>query len=119
MHNMHKRAAVQLVNQHGLCSNYTQVTEGEFDVETLTTVNTEKSYKVVLFKNHFKANQYNFPNLVGKDAAEFYLANNNLKFKPVEQDIIEYDSTKFTVVSVNENWANSELCLYRIVAVRN
>jgi hypothetical protein len=119
MINMHKRAAVQLVNQHGKCSIYKQVTEGEFNVETLTTENTEKQYKVKLFKNHFKASQFHFPNLVGKDAAEFYIANNELKFKPAEQDFIEYDSTKYLVVSINENWANGELCLYRLVAVRN
>ncbi len=74
MHNMHKRAAVQLVKQHGLCSIYKQVTEGEFDIETQTTTNTEKQYKVILFKNHFKASQFHFPNLVGKDAAEFLLS---------------------------------------------
>lgn len=110
---------VRLVNRHGVSSQAIQVQEGVYDPETLSTTNTEVQHTVVLFKNHLKTNQYNYPNLVGKDAAEFYLANNDLSFKPSPQDKIIYGSDTYTIDSVKENWAQGELCLYQLIAVRN
>ncbi len=110
---------LRLVNRHGIESKVIQVQEGAYDPETLTTTNTEVQRTAVLFKNHLKATQYNYPNLVGKDAAEFYLANNNLGFKPEVKDKIVYGSDTYTIDAIKENWAAGELCLYQLIAVRN
>jgi hypothetical protein len=112
------RACVRQVNRHGLACSFVQVTEGLFDPETLTTTNTETTFAVKMFKNHLKATQYNYPNLVGKDAAEFYLANYNISFKPTPKDKIVYGTDTYTVDAVKENWASGELCLYQIIAVK-
>jgi len=111
-------ACVRQANRHGLVSSFVQVTEGVFDTETLTTVNTETTHVVTMFKNHLKATQYNYPNLVGKDAAEFYLANYNLSFKPSPKDKVIYGADTYTVDSVKESWAKGALCLYQIIAVK-
>lgn len=113
------QASIRQVNRHGIAASIVQVTEGAFNPDTLTATNTETSHNVKLFKNHLKATQYNYPNLVGKDAAEFYLANQNLSFKPSPKDKIVYQTETFTIDSVKENWARGELCLYQIVAVKN
>lgn len=112
-------AVKKQVNRHGIVAQILKVSEGVYDPETLTTTNTETSYDVKLFKNHLRATQYNFPNLVGKDAAEFYLANTDALIKPEVKDKIVYAGDSFMIESVKENWALGELCLYQIVGVKN
>ena len=112
-------SAKRLVDRHGKNCSLIKVTEGELNTETMTVSNTETSYTVKMFKNHIKANQFHFPNLVGKDSAEFYLVNSGLTFVPESKDKINYDNVIYTIDSINENHARGELVLYRLVAVKN
>lgn len=107
------------INRHGIVAQLVKVVEGIYDAETLTTTNTETSYNLKLFKNHLRATQYNYPNLVGKDAAEFYMSGSDTSIKPETKDKIVYAGETFTIDSVKENWALGALCMYQIVAVKN
>lgn len=113
------KAAIRAVNRHGTVCDFKQVQEGSFDYDTGLISNTEVSYSLKLFKNHIKANQYNYPNLVGKDAAEFYLPNNCLSFKPEPKDKIVQGTDTYTVDSVKEHWAMGNIAMYTIIAVKN
>jgi len=112
-------SAKRLVDRHGKNCTLIKVTEGELNTETMTAGNNENPYPVKMFKNHIKANQFHFPNLVGKDSAEFYLVNSGLVAKPEVKDKINYDNVIYTIDSINENYARGELVLYRLVSVKN
>lgn len=110
--------AIRAINQHGKTCTYTVVTEGLYNIETGTTSNTETSYSIKMYKKHIRATQYNYPSLIGKDSALFYLANNNLSFKPNTKDKITIDSIIYTIDSVTEHSADALVILYKILAVK-
>jgi hypothetical protein len=115
-------SANRLVNRHGIDCQLIKVSEGELNTETMTVENTETPHTVKMFKNHIKANQFHFPNLVGKDSAEFYLVNNPSVCStliPEVKDKINYSGIVYTIDSVNENYARGQLVLYRLVGVKN
>lgn len=112
-------AVKRQVDRHGAVAQLVKVAEGVYDPETLTTTNTETTYKLKLFKNHIRATQYNYPSLVGKDATEFYLSNDDMPIKPEMKDKIVYAGDTFVIDSIKENWAFGVLCLYQIIAVKN
>jgi hypothetical protein len=112
-------ASRRLVARHGTQCTYTCVTEGLYDPETLSTTNVELSSLHCMFKNHIRISQYNYPNLVGKDAAEFYLVNNALGFKPDVKDKITCAGTVYTVDTVTEHVGYGDVVLYTMLAVRN
>lgn len=112
-------ACIRLVSRHGMMAGVVQVTEGAYNVETLSTVNTEIVHKVKLFKNHIKSSQYNYPNLIGRDAAEFYLVNDCITFKPSIRDKIQYGTDVYTIDNIQEHHALGVICLYTVVAVKN
>lgn len=111
--------ALQAINQHGKTCSYSVVSEGSYNIETGSTTNTETTYSVKMYKKHISANQYNFPSLVGRDSALFYLVNNNLSFVPKVKDKITFNSVTYTIDSFSEHAADSLVILYKIVAVKS
>jgi hypothetical protein len=106
------------ISEHGKNCTYTIVTEGAYDIETGSTTNTETAYTVRMYKKHIRASQYNFPNMIGRDSALFYLANNNLSFVPAPKDKITIDAVTYTVDSVTEHAADGLVILYKILTVK-
>jgi hypothetical protein len=110
--------ALRAINQHGKSCTYTIVTEGAYNIETGSTTNTETSHTITMYKKHVRASQYNFPNMVGRDSALFYLANNTLSFIPAPKDKITIDSITYSVDSITEHAADGLVILYKILAVK-
>lgn len=106
------------IDTNGISCTYTVVQEGAYNVETGSTTNTETAYTVKMYKKHLKANQYNYPNLVGKDAAMFYLVNDSLTFTPAVRDKITFSGVTYNIDSIQEHSALGVVILYRIVAVK-
>lgn len=106
------------IDRHGKVMSYVVVTEGVYNIETSATTNTETAYSVKMYKKHIRANQYNFPNLIGRDSALFYLANSKLSFIPAPKDKIIADSITYTVDSVTEHSANGLVILYKILTIK-
>ena len=106
------------IDTNGISCTYTAVQEGAYNVETGSTTNTETAYTVKMYKKHLKANQYNYPNLVGRDAAMFYLVNYNLGFTPAVRDKITLGSDTYTVDSIQSHAAEGAVVLFRIIAVK-
>ncbi len=110
--------SLRAINTHGKTCSYTIVTEGTYNIETGSTTNTETSHSVKMYKRHIRASQYNFPNMIGRDSALFYLANNKLSFVPAVKDKITIDSITYTVDSVTEHAADGLVILYKILTVK-
>jgi hypothetical protein len=109
---------LRAINTHGRTCTYTIVTEGTYNIETGSTTNTETTHTIKMYKRHIRASQYNFPNLIGRDSALFYLANNNLTFLPAPKDKITIDGVTYTVDSITEHAADGLVILYKILAVK-
>lgn len=116
--NKYLEITLRAINTHGNICNFTAVIEGAYNVETGSTTNTETSYSIKMYKKHLRATQYNFPNMVGKDSALFYLANNGLAFTPKIKDKITINSVTYTVDSITEHSADGLVVLYKILAVK-
>ena len=97
---------------------YSVVNEGSYNIETGSTTNTNTDYSVKMYKRHIRANQYNYPNLIGQDAATFYLVNYALVFTPAIRDKITVDSKTYTIDSITEHRANGSIVLYKILAIK-
>ena len=109
---------LKAINQHGKTCSYSKVTEGTYNIETGSTTNTETAYSVKMYKKHIRASQYNFPNMIGRDSALFYLANNKLSFVPANKDKITIEGTTYTVDSITEHAADGLIILYKILTVK-
>lgn len=110
--------ALKAINTHGKTCSYIVVTEGDYNVETGSNTNTETSYSIKMYKKHIRASQYNFPNMIGRDSALFYLANNALTFIPSPRDKIIINNISYTVDSVTEHAADGLVILYKILTVK-
>lgn len=106
------------INKHGSDCTYVSVAEGVYDIETLSTTNTNTNYTIRMYPQHFTANQYNAPNLVGKETIQFLLANSNLAFTPSVQDKIILSGVTYTVDSIKKHRANGIIVLYKLVSVK-
>lgn len=108
----------KFILSNGSSCTYKVVQEGSYNVETGGTTNTETSHTVTMYKKHIRANQYNYPNLVGKDAAMFYLANDSISFTPAVRDKINFSGVEYSIDSIQEHSALGQVVLYRIIAVK-
>ena len=97
---------------------YVAVTEGEYNSDTGSVTNTEVETSIVSYPKRFTANQYNMPNLIGKEAMEWLIVASDLSTKPSPQDKIKRGSTVYTVDSVKEIIAQGDPVLYKVLAVK-
>ena len=111
-------ATAQQINLHGASVAYTSKGVQTYNPTTSKSTSTDLDYTVKMYPKHIRANQYNYPDLIGKDVVMFYLANNGLGFVPKIGDYITYNSSKYQVNSFQSHAALGSICLYRIVAVK-
>jgi hypothetical protein len=112
------RSTTRLINRHGISVTYIKVTEGEYNSDTGSVTNTETETSIVSYPKRFTANQYNMPNLIGKEAMEWLIVASDLSTKPSPQDKIKRGSTVYTVDSVKEIIAQGDPVLYKVLAVK-
>ena len=111
-------ALLKAMSQHGRLCTYSSVVEGSYNIETGSVTNTETTYSVKTYKKHIRATQYNFPNMIGRDSALFYIANNNLAFVPKVKDKITIDNVVYNIDSIIEHSADGLVILYKILTVK-
>lgn len=112
------QATKKMLSMHGMLGTYISSASGVYNIETGKVTNSETSYSVQMYKKHLKASQYNFPDLIGKDAAIFYIANDSLAFVPKINDKITYNAETFMVSSYAEHIAKGSVVLYKLIAVK-
>lgn len=106
-----------ILEKHGITATYTQVSEGVYNLDTGTAGTSTLDYSVKVYMKHMRANQYSFPNLIGKNVGLFYIAAATLLVIPEINDRITYNNKTYTVESVQSHSANGAIVLYRIVGV--
>ena len=108
----------QALAQHGKVATYKRISASVYNIETGINTNTTSSFSITMYKKHIKATQYNYPNLIGKDIAMFYIASDSLSFLPAIKDEIVFDSVSYIVDSYVEHAAQGQVVLFKIIAVR-
>jgi len=108
----------QFITKHGQNATYIRVTEGSYDIATATTSNSESSTTIRMYKRHRVANQYNYPSLIGKDIAEFYITADTLTGLPAVRDKITDSVGTYTIDSFKVHSAMQENVLYIVLAVK-
>lgn len=103
---------------HGLNVTYNSVSEPVYNVSTGTVTSSSTSSVVKSYPKHIKADQYHFPNLIGKEAYVFYVCNYKLTFIPKTGDVIIMNNEEYSVDVIQNTIARGEVVLYRIVAVK-
>lgn len=106
------------INRHGIQMKYTSVVTGTYNVDLSKVVNTRIDYNLKMYPKQFLANQYNYPNLIGKESIMFYLANNSLSFIPKVNDEITYKGSVYKIQSIQEHSADGATVLYKLVGVK-
>lgn len=112
------RTTSNAILRHGTDCSYISVAEGAYNVELGSVTNTETTHAVRMYKKHIRATQYNYPDLVGKDAAMFYLANSSLGFTPAVRDKIVFNGVTYMIDSIQEHSAQGAVALYRMIALK-
>lgn len=119
MSNRFLLASIDAIKRNGAQCTYIQIQTGVYNVEIGSVTNVETPYTVWTYKQHIKTSQYNFPNLIGKDAGTFYIANDALAFVPSVKDKILWDNQTYIVESYTSHMAHNQVVLYKVIASRN
>lgn len=118
MHTAFLASTKSQIDRHGKLLTYSVVAEGSYNIETGTVTNSQVNYSIKMYKRHIKANQYNYPNLIGQDAAIFYIANHKLEFIPAIRDRITDATGTYTIDSITQHEASGQVILYKVLAVK-
>lgn len=109
----------RLITKHGVDVQYVVVTEGAYDVETGTTTNTATSTTIRAYPKRLKITQYNYPNLIGKQAVEFLVEGGALVTPPKTNDKITYAGDEYNVDSFISIVAYGEVKLLKVLTVKS
>lgn len=110
-------AVQRIIATHGVAATYKRVVEGVYDVDSGTATDTVTSYPIKTYMKHMRTNQYNFPNLIGKEVGLFYVYAESISFVPEVQDQIVFSGKQYKVDSVQMHSAGGKVILYRILGV--
>ena len=108
----------RLIDKHGVFVDYVTVAEGAYNVETGTVENTETSTTIKCYPKRLKITQFNYPNLVGKQAVEFLIPGELFNFTPDTNDKIVYDNDSYSVDSFTSVVAYGKVNLFKVLAVK-
>lgn len=111
--------ADRLINKHGVDIEYVVVTEGGYDVETGTNTNRTVSTVIRSYPKRLNITQFNYPNLIGKQAIEFLVIGGVLTNPPQLNDKIIYDSVEYNVQSFVSIVAYGKVKLLKIMAIKS
>lgn len=107
-----------MIIRHGLNATYHVINQGTYNPATGSVSNTETSKTIKVYKKHITANQYNYPNLIGKELAEFYVASDALSSRPKVNDAITFNGDKYRITEFREHSAGGIICLYCLIGVK-
>ena len=114
---MHLKAVKDSLLKHGLQVTYKTVTEGNYNVETGSTVNTEATSTFLAYPKAVKTSQYNYPNLIGKKVLQLLVAG-DAGISPSTMDKVTVITEEYTVDSFSEHYAEGAVVLYKLLVVK-
>lgn len=107
------------LNLHGISCVYSRITPGVYNVETSTVTTTEVTYHTKAYRKQIKASQYNYPDLINKNASLIYIAADTFVGSPAIGDTITFGTEVFRVKEYQEHVAFGEVVLYRLVSIKD
>jgi hypothetical protein len=110
-------AAKRAIDRNGRSLTYRRLTTGAFDINTGGVAVTSTDTSVKMYKRHIRASQFNLPNLIGKEVAEFYIVATDISFVPKVKDKIVDADKVYTVETYQTNEAAGQVILYKVIAV--
>lgn len=114
MNNQFLASSKFFVARHGKPMPYTSI-ERVVDKVSGKVIEVKTEFTPIMYPKSVKVNQYNYPDLIGKDVIIFYLAADPLNgFIPKVNDTILFNGKKFIVRSYDSHEALGVNCLYRI-----
>lgn len=108
----------RMIDTYGADVIYKHQETGQYDYDTGVVSVVENSIVTKAYKRQIEANQFNFPNLIGKEVAEFYAKASVFTNKPSVNDKITSDDETYTVQRVSEHGAMGQVILYRLLCVK-
>lgn len=118
MSNPFIQAAKELIYLHGTNVTFISVAEGVYNSDTGTVTNTETETTIKGYPKNVKANTFNYPNLVGKEATEWLVVASDLSTIPTPQDKVKRGSKVYSVDSVRDIVAEGESVIYKVLVVK-
>ena len=112
-------STLYFITKHGVDILYKSKGVAVYNPTTQKSTSTDASHAIKSYPKHIRATQFNFPSLVGKSVVMFYVANSGLTFTPKVSDEIVYDGAVYKVTSLQSHAALGEICLYKIIAVKD
>lgn len=109
------RAINSAIERHGIISTYKTVADPAYNITTGIVTAAETSYSFKIYMKQLIANQFNYPNLIGKEAGVFYIDASRITFIPKVQDLIIYNSKTYKIQSLQSFAANGQIVLYKLV----
>ncbi len=117
--NLFAASASRMLTRFGTAVTFKSVTIGTYDTSTGMATNTFANSTVQAYKKQIAATQYNFPDQIGKELAEFYIhASAFPSSKPKVGDKITEGTNTFTIVKVSEHGAYGEIILFCLIGVK-
>jgi hypothetical protein len=117
--NLFAASASRMLTRFGTAVTFKAVTVGAYDTSLGTATNSFANSTVTAYKKQIAATQYNFPDQIGKELAEFYIhASSFPSSKPKVGDKITEGTNTFTIVKVSEHGAYGEIILFCLIGVK-
>lgn len=110
---------LKAITKHGTDVTYKRVSTPVYNQFTGKSTSTETSTSIRVYPKQIVANQFNSPNMIGRETIEFYIYAPSLTVAPKANDKIVLSAVNYTVMSVREYRANGVLVLYKAMAVRD
>lgn len=115
--NLFLAATKRAIARHGVDCTYTSLVQGAYDPETGTSPQTKTDTVLKAYPKQEIANQYHYPNLIGKEVMRFYILVGTVT--PKINDYITFKGIKYVVDNFQSHQASGEIILYRILCVKS
>lgn len=113
------RIAKNTINRHGVQVTFKRVSVPTYNSFSGQATSTETPIIIRAYPKQVVANQYNMPNMQGKELVEFYIyAPDISSIAPKINDKINYKTFDYTVFAVREYMALGSVVLYKALSVR-
>jgi hypothetical protein len=106
----------RMLQRYGADADYKSLVKGTYNPATDSVVNTETTTKIRTYKKSINVTQFNFPSLIGKDVAEFYVLGSAVV--PKVNDSIVFGTDKYVIQQYKVHMIGPEATLYCLVAVK-
>jgi hypothetical protein len=113
------KAVQNAINKHGVSLTFRSVVLGTYSAASGSVSTTETALIIKAYPRQVTANQFNMPNLIGKELIEFYVKASDLgAVIPKVGDVFVYNSIRYGVTSLKSYTVNGVVLMYKMLSVR-